>query len=205
MKIISPTAAQIERFRESLIPFQTFNEDEWTKFSALLSFRLLKKKEFLVQIGEICQDMVFLDHGTVRYFFQGKGEYITNYFSFDGELIAAYGSFISGKPSLIGLEALENSSLLVLNRKNLDILSSDHLLSFKLEQMRRKIAEYLILCYEDRVLSFLTKSPEERYLELLNYNIEVFQKIPQHYIAHYLGITPVSLSRIRNRSRRITA
>lgn len=73
-------------------------------------------------------------------------------------------------------------------------------MAFKIEQMRRRIAEYYILCYEDRIGSFLFQNPEERYLALLNSGGAIFQKIPQHYIADYLGVTAVSLSRIRNRS-----
>jgi hypothetical protein len=61
------------------------------------------------------------------------------------------------------------------------------------------VAEYYLICYEERVSSFLTKTPEERYLDLLNTGREIIQRMPQHYIAHFLGITPVSLSRIRRR------
>jgi ribosomal protein L10 len=65
--------------------------------------------------------------------------------------------------------------------------------------MGRLMAEYIVTCYEDRTNSFITHTPEERYLKLLETGKEILQKVPQHYIANYLGITAVSLSRIRNR------
>jgi hypothetical protein len=68
-----------------------------------------------------------------------------------------------------------------------------------MERFGRMIAEYLICCYEERVLSFLSQSPEERYLHLLESQPAFLQKVPQHYLANYLGIPPVSLSRIRKR------
>jgi CRP-like cAMP-binding protein len=67
----------------------------------------------------------------------------------------------------------------------------------------RVLAEYLGLGLEDRMVGLLTLSPEERYIELLNSNKKkIIERIPQHLIANYLGITPVSLSRIRNRVNR---
>jgi hypothetical protein len=64
----------------------------------------------------------------------------------------------------------------------------------------RVLAEYLGLGLEERMVGLLTLSPEERYIELLKSNKKkILERIPQHLIANYLGITPVSLSRIRNR------
>ncbi len=73
------------------------------------------------------------------------------------------------------------------------------LLAYKMERFGRLIAEYYLVCYDNRMVSFITKTPEERYLELLSTGREILQRMPQHYIAHFLGITPVSLSRIRRR------
>jgi CRP-like cAMP-binding protein len=69
----------------------------------------------------------------------------------------------------------------------------------KMERFGRMVAEYLICCYEDRLVSFITQTPEERYRQLLQMQPDLLQRIPQHYVANYLGITPVSLSRIRKR------
>ena len=73
------------------------------------------------------------------------------------------------------------------------------MLAYKMERFGRLVAEYYLCCYEDRVASFVTQTPEERYLQLLSTGREILQRMPQHYIANFLGITPVSLSRIRRR------
>jgi len=73
------------------------------------------------------------------------------------------------------------------------------LLAYKMERFGRLIAEHYLCCYEDRIASFITQSPEERYLQLLQTGKDILQRMPQHYIANFLGITPVSLSRIRKR------
>ena len=73
------------------------------------------------------------------------------------------------------------------------------MLAYKVEKFGRLVAEETIICYEDRVASFITQTPEERYLQLYNTGKDILRRMPQHYIANYLGITPVSLSRIRRR------
>lgn len=187
-------------FRECLAQFQTFTDEEWALFSSAITSYTLKKKELLFNIGEVYQSMAFIFDGAVRYFIERDGALLTNYFSFKGEFASAYSSFISGRPSMVGLAAIENTQLLLISKKSFEAFSEIPAIALKTEQMRRRIAEHYILCYEERIGTFLLKSPEERYLSLLNSGGEVFQKIPQHYLANYLGITAVSLSRIRNRS-----
>jgi len=75
----------------------------------------------------------------------------------------------------------------------------DPLIGHKMERFGRLVAEFYLICYEDRMSSFITQTPEERYLSLLATGRDIIQRMPQHYIAHFLGITPVSLSRIRRR------
>jgi len=68
------------------------------------------------------------------------------------------------------------------------------------ERFGRKVAEYAMMGLEERMVGLLMLSPEDRYLQLLGSNKKkIIERIPQHHIANYLGITPVSLSRIRNR------
>ncbi|MNL63070.1 hypothetical protein D3C87_1871610 [compost metagenome] len=69
-----------------------------------------------------------------------------------------------------------------------------------MERFGRLVAEHYICCYEDRISSFILDTPEERYLKMLKTDPDIMQRVPQHYVANYLGITPVSLSRIRKRT-----
>jgi len=111
--------------------------------------------------------------------------------------MSSYVSCITGKPSQLSIEALTDCQLLVFTYETLQSLyrQSQHW-----ERFGRLLAEYLSIGLEERMVGLLMLSPEERYHQLLESNKQkILERIPQHYIANYLGITPVSLSRIRNR------
>jgi CRP-like cAMP-binding protein len=124
---------------------------------------------------------------------------ISNYFCFQNELISSYRSFLKRIPGGLFIEAMDPSEIICFTHSSLQQLLADSRTAFRMEQFGRSIAEYLICCYEERVYSFITQSPEERYASLLHDQPTFLQRIPQHYLANYLGITPVSLSRIRKR------
>jgi len=186
-------------FREELKKYADLNEAEWIVFCQHLEFRPLKKKRFFIQPGTICKEFGFIAKGAVRYYHVKDGEEITGYFSFENEYVSAYKSYLTQTPASNYIQALEDSELIVISHKNMELMLANPLLAYKMERFGRLIAEHYLICYEDRVSSFITKTPEERYLDLLNTGREILQRMPQHYIAHFLGITPVSLSRIRKR------
>lgn len=125
------------------------------------------------------------------------GEEKTTYFFFEHHFISAYISCITGKPSLVTIEALSDASYVSFSFTKMNELLNS---SMAWQKFGRLIAEYTMTGLEERMVSLLLQSPEERYVELLNSNkIKIMERIPQHYIANYLGITPVSMSRIRNR------
>jgi CRP-like cAMP-binding protein len=141
----------------------------------------------------------FILNGSFRFYFVKQGIEISNYFCFQNEFISSYRSFLKREKSLINIEAMEDSLLVCFSYSSLQELLNDKRVVLKMERFGRRIAEYLICCYEERVVSFVTQTPEERYLQLLENGNDLLQKIPQRYIANYLGITAVSLSRIRKR------
>jgi CRP-like cAMP-binding protein len=117
----------------------------------------------------------------------------------DNEFVSSYKSFLRQEPVMSSIQAMEDSILITFSNKAIQQLLDNPVTAFKMERFGRLIAEYLICCYEDRVEAFVTQTAEERYATLLNSNSRLLQRIPQHYLANYLGITPVSLSRIRRR------
>jgi len=186
-------------FREQIKKYADFNEAEWIVFCQHLEFRSLKKKKFFIEPGTICKEFGFISKGAVRYYHVKDGEEITGYFSFENEYVSAYKSYLTQTPASNYIQALEDSELIVISRKNMELMLANPLLAYKMERFGRLIAEHYLICYEDRVSSFITKTPEERYIDLLSTGRDILQRMPQHYIAHFLGITPVSLSRIRRR------
>ena len=193
------SSAALQIFREHLKKYVDFNEAEWILFSQHLSFAKLKKKHYFAETGKVCNKVGFIVKGSVRYFHVKDGEDITGYFSFENEFLSSYKSYLTGLPGHVYIQALEDSLLITFTRKDMDEMLADPMLAYKMERFGRLIAEQYLCCYEDRVTAFITQTPEERYLELLNTGREILQRMPQHYVANYLGITPVSLSRIRKR------
>jgi CRP-like cAMP-binding protein len=192
-------AEALTSFRKGISKFIELNEAEWDVFSRHLDFRQLKKKSFFAAAGIVCNEVGFVFSGSVRYFNIKDGEEITGYFSFENELTSSYRSFLTREPALNYIQALEDTQLVIISYKNMHAMQANPLLAYKMERFGRLVAEYYLICYEDRMTSFITKTPEERYLDLLSTGREIIQRMPQHYIAHFLGITPVSLSRIRRR------
>ena len=193
------TSAALQIFREHLKRYVDFNEAEWILFSQHLSFAKLKKKQYFAEADKVCNKVGFIVKGSVRYFNIKDGEDITGYFSFENEFVSSYKSYLTGLPGHAYIQALEESLLITFTKKDMDEMLSDPMLAYKMERFGRLISEHYLCCYEDRVTAFITQTAEERYLELLSTGREILQRMPQHYIANFLGITPVSLSRIRKR------
>jgi len=199
------TSEALAIFRKGIDRFIEFNEAEWIVFAQHLDFKSLKKKSYFAEPGLVCNEVGFILAGSVRYFNVKDGEEITGYFSFENELVSSYRSFLTREPSLNYVQALEDTLLVTISYKNMQLMLANPLLAYKMERFGRLVAEFYLICYEERMSSFITKTPEERYLDLLNTGREIIQRMPQHYIAHFLGITPVSLSRIRRRVMKISA
>jgi CRP-like cAMP-binding protein len=186
-------------FREQIKKYVEFNEAEWILFTQHLAFTNLKKKHYFAEHGKACDKVGFILKGSVRYFHMNDGEEITGYFSFENEFLSSYKSYLTGQPGLVYIQALEDTRLITFTRRDMDQMLNNPMLAYKMERFGRLIAEHYLICYEDRVTAFVTQTPEERYLQLLSTGSEILQRMPQHYVANYLGITPVSLSRIRKR------
>lgn len=195
----TPLPLQSAQFRSQLKKFVDFTDEEWEQFSEHLYLKKLNKKELLISGDKVCNEVCFILKGAFRFYFVKDGIEISNYFCFQNELISSYRSFLKRTPSVINIEAMENAELICFSYLSLQTLLANEKTAFKMERFGRTIAEYLICCYEERVFSFVTQTPEERYLKLVEQEADLLQKIPQHYLANYLGITPVSLSRIRKR------
>ena len=192
-------ATALNIFREQLKKYADFNEAEWILFTQHLTLSNLKKKHYFAEYGKVCDKVGFIVKGAVRYFQVKDGEEITGYFSFENDFLSSYKSYLTGQPGFVYIQALEDTKLITFTRKDMDEMLSDPMLAYKMERFGRLIAEHYLICYEDRITAFITQTPEERYLQLLSTGREILQRMPQHYIANFLGITPVSLSRIRKR------
>jgi signal-transduction protein with cAMP-binding, CBS, and nucleotidyltransferase domain len=199
------TLSALNQFREHIQTFVPFSDAEWQTLMPYLEVSTLKKKKNFAEPGKVCSHIGLVVKGSVRFFHVKDGEEITGYFCFENEFISSYKSFLTRQPTINYIQALEDTVLVTLSYNGTQQLYADELIGHKMERLYRLIAEHYLICYEDRVTSFITQTPEERYNKLLETGGEILQRIPQHYVANFLGITPVSLSRIRRRIMKISA
>jgi len=179
-----------------LLQLVQIDDAAWEDMREGMVYRPYKKKECFVEEGRVCKEIAYLIKGSFRYFRVIDGIETTTFFSFENNWVSAYTSFVNKSPSFVTIEAMEDAELLVLNYEQLQQLYKKHR---SIERFGRLMAEYLVTCLDERMHSLLLKTPEERYLKTLNDNRIYFDRVPQHYIASYLGIKPESLSRIRKR------
>jgi len=185
-----------DRILHRLAQFISLDQEEQAYFISKLQWKECKKKEVILKEGEVCRYAYFINSGCFRYFYNIDGQENTAQFFFEGGWYADYESFLSGKPTKQNIETLEKSELLLLSSKDLQQLYID---IPKFERFGRLMAENAFLGIRHRSEMLENQTAEERYLSLMNERPKVFERIPQHYIASYLGIKPPSLSRIRKR------
>lgn len=156
----------------------------------------IKKKTNILGAGTTAKEVYFILNGCIRLFYEKDGEDISAYFFTEKMFAGAYDSFISQKPSRHSIETLEDCQVLAISYKALQELFFEFP---KMNEFVRKVLEERFVSLHELFTSQILDSPEERYLNLLKERPDIIQRIPQHQIATFLGITPVSLSRIRNR------
>lgn len=187
----------VSRLRAHIERFIKIADKEWALIEPILYIRHVKKTDFFAQKGRRANEVAFMLEGSMRQFYLKNDEEITTYFYFENHLVSAYYSCISAKPSELSIVALTDCRLICFSYSDLKRLFQQ---SHDWEKFGRLIAEYIAMGLEDRMVDLLLLNPEERYLKLLNSTkTKITERIPLQYIANYLGITPVSLSRIRNR------
>lgn len=159
---------------------------------------MLKKGTHFIKQGEVSSAIAFINRGFFRYYHISNGEEITSDFSFEKTFITSFISLITGEPSRIAVQALDDSMLLVLKRSRLyELYETNH----TMERMGRLLAEKAFTDNTNHLLSFLNDKAAIRYQNLLEQAPHMVQKIPLVYIASYLGISPETLSRIRKKIR----
>jgi len=185
-----------ETITQSLRALVDFTDEELFLFMQKLKPLSLKKYAFYLKEGQVCKSMVIVHKGGLRYFSRGEKGDFTIGFAFEGEWLGDYESFLLRIPSADFIEALEDSELFTLSYADMQALYQQ---SQRFERFGRLIAERLFIGAAKSNRNLKMQSAEDRYLELLTNQPHIFERLPQHLIASYLGIQPQSLSRIRSR------
>jgi CRP-like cAMP-binding protein len=169
--------------------------DEFDYFASLLKTKRLRKKQFLLEEGEVCRFECFVSSGCLRqYYLDDKGdEYIIQFAITDWWISDQY-SFLNGLPSQCFIDALEDSEVLLIEKQ---ILEELYVKIPKFERFFRIAFQNSYVALQRRILANISQTAEERYRNFSQQYPEIAQKVPQRQIASYLGIKPESLSRLR--------
>ncbi|WP_430406680.1 Crp/Fnr family transcriptional regulator [Fluviicola sp.] len=168
---------------------------EWASLFGLESITVPARTRLLEE-GSIARKMYIIEKGALRIWLNKNGNEITSQFFFEGKLVTSLESFLSLQPSDFCLETIEESKLFVLDKITFDELMRND------TNFKEWFQDYILdrfLYYSKHVLSFLRDEPEERYIHLLKTNPVLLERVSQQDLASYIGITPVSLSHIRNK------
>lgn len=176
--------------------FKRFLDECQVTDPCILQKNNITAKTILTKAGKIADKIYFIEKGCLRLWYNNDGEEITLEFFFEGDTVFSVESFTTQEEGVFTIEALEDSIVLELSKQSYDNLSNST------PQIKELLYEIMFSRFSliiRRLLFDLKYTPQQRYQKLLNSRPELIQRIPQHYIASYLGITAVSLSRIRNR------
>ena len=159
--------------------------------------RSLKRSDYLSTPESADRFLYFVESGVLRIFcVSPEGEDVSVGFSYDGTFIGSYPSLVLGQPADFFIQAIGPCQLKGILWEDFERHCAQN---HAIERCRRILAENALLGRLERETEMLTLSPDERYLRFFKRSGHLFQRIPQKYIASYLGVKPETLSRIRRR------
>ena len=166
-------------------------------FNTIFEYRAIPKKTMLLQAGDICNFEAYVNKGCIReYYIDSNGFEVTLQFAVEDWWVSDIASFQDQTISNMYIETLEDCELLVLSRQ-----AKENLLAHvpKLERMFRLMLQRHIGAIQNRLYKTISQTALEKYLEFIRRYPTIPQRVPQHYIASYLGISPEFLSKLRTR------
>jgi len=186
---------KIQRIKKSIEPIISLTDEELTIFCSAFEFKSLRKNEFFLKEGQVCDFIGLLASGVVIYTKSlENGDEVTIHFAFEGDWVNNNLSRLSNAPSTISIKAIEDSGILIIRQSDITDL---YLKIPKIERLGRVLTEQAFIKFVEQTIEFQTLTAKERYENLLKNHPLIFQKVQLYHIANYLGIAPKSLSRIR--------
>ncbi|SFU60365.1 cAMP-binding domain of CRP or a regulatory subunit of cAMP-dependent protein kinases [Pustulibacterium marinum] len=183
--------------------FEKFNEKapvattDKALISKHLSLKSLKKKDILLQEGAVCKHTFFVQKGMLRaYTIDENGNEHIVQFAPEGWHIADLYSFFTEEPATLFIDAVEDSEIILIAKEDHEILLSQ---SHCYETFTRELITAAYVALQQRFNSSMSSSPDMCYSDFMNRYPNIANRVPQHMIASYLGLTPETLSRVRRR------
>ncbi len=186
-----------ELFFQKLNEKILFSEEEQTIIKGYLTTKKIRRKQYLLQEGDVCKTLAFVEKGALKeYTVDEKGAEHILQFALEGWIISDLYSFMTGEPATYNIEAIEDSEVVLITKSAQEEIFKK---VPKYESYSRMQITGAYLAMQKRVNSLISLSLEERYLYFTSLYPTIVQRVPQHMIASYLGLTPETVSRIRKK------
>jgi CRP-like cAMP-binding protein len=170
-------------------------DDEVTFFTSLLKHRKIRKRQYLLQAGDVSQYENFISKGCLRaYTVDEQGAEHIIMFGLEGWWISDLYSFLTNTPASQNIDALEDSEVFSIERSDLELLYER---VPKFNKFFLKLLQNAFVAHQRRILASISQTAEEQYSEFIAKYPSIEQRVPQHQIASYLGLSPETISRIR--------
>ncbi len=184
---------QLKKYLESRFGI---GQEDWDIFSSKFVKRSFKRKDLILEKGQVEGFLSFIEEGQVRLFIPMEENDLTFGFVFKDSFVSAYDSFLQQSASGYSVQALSATAIWSISYGDLQEVYQHTSIG---NLIGRKASEELFLLKSKRELSLLNQTAEQRYLNLFHERPEVIKELPLKYIASYIGVTPQALSRIRKR------
>ncbi len=178
-----------------------FPEKHFPQLLGLFEVHKIKKGEIIFQSGDIVKHIHFVIEGCLRqYYVNPHGAERILFFAEEGWWAGEMESFINNIPTTLNMQALEDCQTLMINRENWEH-ATRNIPDYALYQIKKR--GQTVAWFKGQLAESTTSTPDEKYRKLVNENATLLQRLPQYYIANFLGVTPETLSRIRKRNTKL--
>jgi CRP-like cAMP-binding protein len=185
----------MEQIKQVMKQMISVSEDELNNFLNKAVIKTFKRQEFLSRPNIIPNEIYFINKGLIRVLItDNEATEHTIHFALENQFIADYSNFIQNLPSIYSLQALEETEVVVIPKSTIE-WGYQNLIDG--QKMGRLIAEYYFIYQDNRIKNSYIRSSKQRYDSITEVFPNLHNRVPQHMIASYLGITPIHLSRLK--------
>lgn len=185
----------MEQIRQVMKQMINISEDELNDFLNQTITKTFKRQETVSQPNATPNEIFFINKGLIRVLIiDNEGTEHTIHFALENQFISDYSNFIQKQPSLYSLQTLEETQVVILPRSAIEWGYKN---LTEGQKMGRLIAEFYFIYQDHRIKNMYVRTPKQRYDSITDVFPNIHNRVPQHMIASYLGITPVHLSRLK--------
>jgi len=172
-------------------------EEQQQKIQSFFSSKKLRKKQYLLQEGDICKCLSFVSKGLLKsYVLDEKGNERINMFAFEGWWISDFNSFINQEAAVLNIDAVEETEVLMITLEDYEKMMLEIPI---MDRYFRILYQNSLITKDYRLMVSNSFTAEEKYMHFAQRNPEIIKRIPHNLIASYLGLTPETVSRIRKK------